>query len=219
MSVRLPSRRRTAGLLAVMAVALIANSCGTLPFDKPPPRLFVLTPKSTFRDDLPKVQWQLTVDVPIAEAGINTSRIAVQRNAITIDYFEGANWIDTAPRMVQTLLVESFENSGKIIGVGRQSASLRADYTLLVELREFQAEIDDLGSAPKVHVRLNAKLVRLPQRVIVGRKSADFAVEAKGPRLEDVVRGFDVALGKSLKSVVEWTLTKVPPTVSSRRRR
>ena len=219
MSVRTPSGRRTVRLLASMVIALVTASCGTLPFDKPPPRLFLLTPKSTFRADLPKVQWQLTIDVPIAEAGINTSRIAVQRNAVTIDYFEGANWIDTAPRMVQTLLVESFENSGRIIGVGRQSASLRADYTLLVELREFQAEIDDLGSVPKAHVRLNAKLVRLPQRVIIARQSADVSVEANGPRLEDVVRAFDVALGKTLKSVVEWTLTKVPATVDSRRRR
>ncbi|MBT5051024.1 MAG: hypothetical protein HOM58_21165 [Rhodospirillaceae bacterium] len=219
MRVHPSSRRRTVGILAAVTIALVGNSCGTLPFDKPPPRLFLLTPKSTFRSDLPKVQWQLTIDVPIAEAGINTSRIAVQRNPITIDYFEGANWIDTAPRMVQTLLVESFENSNRIVGVGRQTGALRADYTLLVELREFQAEIDDLGSVPKAHVRLNAKLVRLPQRVIVGRKSADIAIEAKGPRLEDVVRAFDFALGKTLKSVVEWTLTKVPPTVTSRRRR
>jgi cholesterol transport system auxiliary component len=219
MSLRTSIRRRIAVPAAAVLVSLIAGSCGTLPFDKPPPRLFLLTPKSTFRDDLPKVKWQLTIDVPIAEAGINTSRIAVQRNAVMIDYFEGANWIDTAPRMVQTLLVESFENSGRIIGVGRQSAALRADYTLLVELREFQAEYDGPSTVPSAHVRLNAKLVRLPQRVIVGTVSADYSVKAQGSRLEDVVRGFDVSLGKSLKKIVEWTLTKVPPTVSRGRRR
>lgn len=213
------SRRRTTGILAALVIALSASSCGTLPFDKPPPRLFLLTPKSTFRDDLPKVQWQLTIDVPVAEAGINTSRIAVQRNAVSIDYFEGANWIDTAPRMVQTLIVESFENSGRIVGVGRQSSALRADYTLLVELREFQTEFAASNAVPSAHVRLNAKLVRLPQRVIIGTKVADFSVSANGSRLEDIVRAFDVSLGKSLKAVVEWTLTKVPPIVDNRRRR
>lgn len=218
MSVRPLFSRRPVGLVAAMVVALIASSCGTLPFDKPPPRLFLLTPKSTFRSDLPTVQWQLTIDVPVAEAGINTSRIAVQRNAVSIDYFEGANWIDTGPRMVQTLLVESFENSGRIVGVGRQSAALRADYTLLVELREFQAEYDRSNTVPSAHVRLIAKLVRLPQRIIVGRTSADFTIRAQGPSLEDIVEAFDLSLGKSLKSVVEWTLTKVPPTVDNRRR-
>jgi cholesterol transport system auxiliary component len=47
-------------------------------------------------------------------------------------------WVDTAPRLVQTLLVESFENSRKIIGVGRQSVNLRTDYALIIDLREFQ---------------------------------------------------------------------------------
>lgn len=211
--------KRGAITVAITCAAAIATGCGALPFNKPAPDLFVLTPKSTFNTALPKVDWQLTVELPFADAGINTSRIATRKSEVTIEYFQGANWIDTAPRMVQTLLVESFENSNRIVGVGRQSAALRADYTLLMELREFQAEYKDGEITPSAHVRLNAKLVRLPQRFIVGTKNSDFSIKAKSGGLSETVHAFDEALGKALKDIVEWTLTAAPPKLQNRSRR
>jgi len=209
-------KKRVVTIAAVAGIAAVATGCGWLPFDKPAPDLFVLTPKSTFSPDLPTVDWQLTVELPLADAGINTSRIAIRTGAVSIDYYEGANWIDTAPRMVQTLLVESFENSKHIVGVGRQSAALRADYTLLLDLREFQAEFKNGDARPEAHVRLNAKLVRLPQRVIVAAKTADFSTRAQDGRMGAVVRAFDDSLGRALKTIVEWTLTAVPPKLRNR---
>ncbi len=212
--------KRGITVAAVTCAAAIATGCaGINPFDKPAPDLYVLTPKSTFSADLPNVNWQLTVELPLADAGINTSRIAARKSAISIDYYQGANWIDTAPRMIQTLLVESFENSNQIIGVGRQSAVLRADYTLLLDLREFQAEYKEGEVTPFAHVRLNAKLVRLPQRVIVATKNADFSTKAKSGRLGEVVRAFDESLGRVLKEIVEWALAAVPPKLQNRPRR
>lgn len=180
------------------------------------PKLYVLTPKSTFATDLPVVKWQLTVDVPVAEAGLNNARIALRHNPISLEYFARANWIDTAPTMVQTLLVESFENTGKIVAVGRQSVSLRADYSLMTELREFQAEYD-ATSTPRVRVRLNAKLVKMPQRTIVGAMTIERVQPAAGSDLESIIGAFDVALGKALKRVVEWTL-RTPERPRQRKR-
>ena len=211
--------KRGITVAAITCAAAIATGCGIYPFDKPAPNLFVLTPKSTFSADLPTVDWQLTVELPLADAGINTSRIAIRKSTITIDYYQGANWIDTAPRMVQTLLIESFENTNQIVGVGRQSAALRADYTLLMELRECQAEHKAGEAVPSAHVRLNAKLVRLPQRVIVATKNADYSVKAKNGRLSEVVHAFDDSLGRALKTIVEWALTAVPPKLHNRPRR
>ncbi len=186
-----------------------------------PPKLYVLTPKSTFAPDLPTVDWQLTVDVPIAEASLNTARIALKRTPVTIEYYERANWIDTAPIMVQTLLVESFENSGRIMGVGRQSTAIRSDYALITDLREFHAECFR-GGLPEARVRLNAKLVRMPERVIVGVTTVERLHEAAGTDIVSVVEAFDTALGKTMKRIVEWALktARRPPDgrAGSRRR-
>ena len=130
--------RRAAAAALVVAVAFTAGGCtldGLLTSGGPPPRLYVLTPKSTFADALPHVESQLVVELPIASEGLNTHRIALRDSPLTLDFFANARWTEGAPQMVQTLLVESFENTGKIVSVARQGVDLRADYVLKTELR------------------------------------------------------------------------------------
>jgi len=155
--------------------------------------------------------------LPIADAALNTARIALRQNPISLEYYARANWVDTAPQMIQTLLVESFENTSKIVSIGRQSVTLRADYSLLTDLREFQAEYISEGP-PRVRVRLNAKLVRMPQRTIVATETFEALVPSASSDLEAVVSAFDVALGRTLKRIVQWSLTAVPPDSPNRRR-
>ncbi len=196
-------RRRN--VLSVLAVALLAAGCA-LPGGGEPPQLYTLTPKSTFDATVPRVDWQLTIERPIAAAGLNSQRIALQRTPLTLDFYARANWTDMAPQLVQTLLIESFENSGKIRAVSRETTQLRADYVLFTELREFQAEYDKPGQPPQVHVRLNGKLVRMPDRTIVANQTADRLIRAEKADLESIVLAFDDALGKVMKQMVEWTL-------------
>lgn len=208
------SRRRSISLLAGGASIALLSSCAVnLPGSGAPPRIFVLTPKSTFDDDLPVADWQLLVEPPLAAAGIASSRVALRRSSIELQYFGRAAWTDSAPKMIQTLLIESFENSNKIVSVGRQAIGLRADFILKTDLREFQAEFIDEdgfplpeGSAPNIRIRMNAKLVQMPERNIVGSYTAEYVLEAPGPSMVEIIQGFDNALGKILKRMVNWTL-------------
>lgn len=204
-------RLKRAGAIAAAAVLLASCAGNLLPgAGNEPPQLYVLTPKSTFPDDLPRVNWQMTVGLPAADAALNTARIALRRNPVSLEYYAHANWVDTAPQMIQTLLVESFENSDRIISIGRQSVTLRADYSLLTDLREFQAEYTGTGP-PRVRVRLNVKMVRMPQREILAFETFEYVEQATDSDLKSVVIAFDSALGKTLKRIVTWTLTVVPP--------
>ena len=205
-------------LFLTLALVLAGCSGNILPgAGNDPPKLYVLTPKNTFSNKLPKVDWQLTVAFPIADAALNTARIALRHSPISLEYYARANWVDTAPQMIQTLLVESYENTGKIVSIGRQSVTLRADYSLLTDLREFQAEYMGDGP-PRVRVRLNAKLVRMPQRTILATETFEFIEAAASSDLKTVVGAFDRALGKTLKRIVEWSLTVVPPRSPRARR-
>ncbi len=190
---------------ALPVVGLVGGCEGVLPGQGPPPRLFRLTPKSTFGDALPTVAWQLVVEMPVAAASLNTTRVALQRQATEIEYYARANWVDRSPTMVQTLIIESFENSGKIVAVGRESIGLRSDFVLKTELREFQAEYFD-GPVPAARVQINAKLVKMPQRAIIGSVRIDRVAPAESDRLEAIVEAFDEALGKVLKNLVTWAL-------------
>jgi cholesterol transport system auxiliary component len=218
MILRKISGLRPVALSLVLSGLLTACAGNLLPgAGNDPPDLYVLTPKNTFPDDLPTVNWQLAIPLPVADAALNTARITLRQNPISLEYYARANWIDTAPQMIQTLLVESFENSGKIVGVGRQSVTLRADYSLLTDLREFQAEYLGAGP-PRVRVRLNAKMVKMPQRTILATETFEFLEPAASSDLQAVVSAFDVALGKTLKRIVEWSLKSVPPESPRTRR-
>ena len=218
---RLSNSRRTraARWLTVVALFGLVSACSLeLPGRGTPPRMYVLTPKSTFSETLPNVDWQLLVEVPQAQAGINTARIALRDSPIEMRYFELSNWTDLAPRMIQTLIVESFENSNRIVAVGREAIGLRADYVLKTELREFQAEFAQrlpqnteggIGNVapPTIRVRINAKLIKMPRRSIVASKNFEFLIYAKDNSMEEIIGAFDSALGKSMRRLVEWTLT------------
>src|SRR3546814_15266921 len=80
--------------------------------------------------------------------------------------------------MIQTLIVHSFENSGRIVGIGREAVGLRSDFVLKTELRDFQAEypqrlpdgndrLSQRDPAPTARVRIDAKMIALPQRKLV----------------------------------------------------
>lgn len=195
-----PTRR--AFVLGACASPLAACA---LPGGGDPPQLYTLTPKSTFRPDLPQADWQLAVELPVAAGGLDSARIALQRTPVTVDFFARAAWTDTVPRMVQTLLIESYENTGRIVAVSRDSAALRPDYLLKVDLREFQAEYFEPGP-PKAHVRLSLRLVRMPERTILASFTHAERVTAARNELPAIVAAFDDALGVTMRRSVEWTL-------------
>lgn len=203
------SRRQFARLSLAGLGAAVLPACGIPSLRSPPPQLYTLTPKSTFSDGLPTVDWQLLVEPPAAAAGLDSLRIALQSTPLKLDYFANVAWTDRAPKMVQTLIVESFENSGGIVSVGRESIGLRANYVLKTELREFQAEYieNGLSAAPNVRVRMNAKLVEIPRRAIIAGENFEASTTAESNTLDAIVRAFDDALGKVLRRLVEWSLS------------
>jgi cholesterol transport system auxiliary component len=197
-------RARIASLLAFGAFALGGCSLPDLG-SGPPPDLYVLSPKSTFSEEIPNVPWQLVVEEPSTAKGIDTDRIAIAPTYLEVKYFSGARWADRAPRMVQQLLIQSFENSKKIVSVGRQSIGLRSDFVLKVELREFQAEKTAEGGTV-VRVRLNLKLVRPVLGQIIASQSFESVKPAASENVPDVVQAFDDAVGAVLKRAVAWTI-------------
>ncbi len=204
-----PIAGRLIGIFGICLSLAAAGCVSVLPGGKEPARLFTLSPKSTFAPDIPKVDWHLNVDVPVAGTALNTPKIALSRSPFALDFYARATWVDRAPAMVQTLLVESFDNTRKIAFVTRRPSALRADYSLVTELREFQAEYDGEGP-PAVRVRIKARLVELPRRTIVAATSAERVERAEGADLDSIINAFDEALGRVMRRVVEWTLTALP---------
>ena len=207
MTSRPVDRRTLFRLAALVLVPGGAATCSSLiPGSGAPPQLYVLMRKTTFPPDLPTVSRQLLVDTPVAPAEIDTTRVALTRSPTTIDYFANAAWSDRAPAMVQSLLIESFEQTGKIISVARDSAVLRADYILMPELRRFEARYESGESPPTVLVRLLVRVVRMPERTIIGEEIAEGRETAQANAMDAIVEAYNEALGSVMKRLVTWTL-------------
>jgi cholesterol transport system auxiliary component len=199
----LPSLR-TLALCCGVAAGLLG--CSILPVPEEEPALFTLSPKNTFNEDLPTVTKQLVVEVPVAAEGLNSHRIALSRSALSLDYYANARWTERAPLLVQTLLVESFENLGRIVSIAREGTDLRSDFALKTELREFQAQCDDGkaeadGPCPRHRQAGQAAAARDHRgRIVRRRDRLDRHLDQR------IVVAFDEALGKVLKRIVHWAM-------------
>lgn len=208
-----PARPRILRTAALATAALWLAGCtglATLGAVTEPIDLYDLTPKSTYPADVPEISAQLVVEEPTAASSVNTDRIAVRPNPFQVQYFPRARWVDRAPLMVQTRLVESFENTGKVASVGRQAIGLSSDFTLVSELREFEAIASEGESGTfRILVRLNVKIVKEPEGLIVASQSFGETARTKSGDILDVVAAFDEALGRTMRDAVAWTVRRI----------
>ena len=212
---RMPAARLSRRWLSSV-MALSVTGCASLLGLGPSPHLYRVTPKSTYPVSLPHASGQLLVDVPFAPAGLDTERIALSRSAVSIDYFADSEWIDRVPLMVQTALLDSFENSKAVIAIDREAVGLRADLILKTDIRHFEALYDSRAGPPEVWVAIVTRLVDPSGRDVVAHASFERREQAQANDIARVVLAFDEALGGVMEEILLWTARN--PALSARRR-
>jgi cholesterol transport system auxiliary component len=209
-----PTARLSRRFVPSVLILTLAGCSGLLGGGEPA-HLYRLTPKSTYPADLPHRSVQLLVDEPLAPAGLDKSRIALSRSPVSIDYFADSEWTDRAPLLVQTAILQSFENSRAITAIDRESAGLRADFILKTEIRHFEAVYDSANGPPEIWVAANVRLVNPISRDVVGQTSFERRQRASANDVPSIVWAFDEALGGVIKEIVVWTVTN--PALSVKR--
>ena len=201
--------------LLVIFLALALSGCSglaSLTNATAPTDLYLLTPKSTFDPSLPRIRQQIVVTEPTATAAVSNNRITVQPSPLEVRFLAGARWVDRAPLIIQSLLIESYENSGKVDAVGPSAIGLRADYIIVTDVREFQAILKetDAPAAPLIaDVRLNIKIVDAETDLIIASRSFENLEMSSSDEPIDIVTAFDIALGRVLKQSVEWSIRQM----------
>jgi cholesterol transport system auxiliary component len=187
-------------------LALLLAGCGSLlEPSNPPLQIYLLRPQLEALPDAPKVSWQLAIARPEMARTMDTERIALTR-AATMDYYADAQWSDAASRLLQQLLIESFEKSGRILGVGQDAGEVRTDYMLQTEVRDFEAHYDSENGPPQVVVALSAKLIEARSRDVIGSFTTSHSIAASQNSVPAVVDAFNAATAAVLEDVASWTL-------------
>jgi cholesterol transport system auxiliary component len=202
-------------VMAIMAlISLLPAGCGGLLSDAPKRQLYRVSPTLAFPASLPHVAAQLLVATPTAPAGLDSRRIALSRSPVALDYFADAEWTDRVPFLVQTVLLDGFKKSAAIPAVGPYGGGLRADFVLETAIGDFSAIYDSPDGPPRIAVRLDATLVKMPERRIIARHSVRREQRASANAVPEIVEAFERALGGAVEDIVNWTVSN--PALSAK---
>ncbi|HTQ14533.1 MAG TPA: ABC-type transport auxiliary lipoprotein family protein [Rhizomicrobium sp.] len=201
--ITMPATSRRAFLASAATLALAG--CGSLLSpSNPPNQIYVLDPPFSAIPG-PAVDWALVITQTDVPSVYDTERLALKRNE-TMDYYANTQWTDSTPRLLQSLMVEAFEKSGRIQGVARDTGGVHGDFILAPELRHFEALYDQGDGAPRIDVNIVVKLLSLPRREVLATHDAFQRVRAGANSVPAVVQAFNQATGAAIEDIVQWTL-------------
>jgi cholesterol transport system auxiliary component len=150
------------------------------------------------------VDWQLVIETPLASDTLDSARIAVMPTPGVLEVFPGARWRDPAPAMLRGLIVRGFESSGRIVGVGSSASGLRGDYSLTIELHDFQLEVRD--GKPQAAVRFQARLLDYTSNRVLATRAFAQEAPAAGTDAASAFAAFQTSLNALIPELVNWTL-------------
>lgn len=143
---------------------------------------------------------QILVAEPQALKILDSESIVIREDAASVAYLTGAQWADRLPKIVQTRLVQAFENSRRFGGVGRPGEGLAIDYQILTDIRAFEIES---GASGRAVVRISAKLLNDRNGDVVASR----VFEAQAPATSGnvgFVNALDAAFTQAASEIVAW---------------
>ena len=183
--------------LAVMALALTGCS-------GPAPKTYDLSaPLSGIAGR--QSRGQLVVTEPVATQALDAERILIRPKRDEVAYLSGAQWADRLPKLVQTRLIQTFENARLLTHVGRPGERLSADLTLDSEIRSFEIDVER-GEAV---VEISVKLVNDRSGRIVSGQIFRAHVAGSASSGEGASAALDTALAQVMRAIVQWASGRV----------
>lgn len=149
---------------------------------------------------------QLLVADPSALKALDSEQILVRVSGAEIRYLSQSQWSDRLTRVVQSKLVEAFENTGRLGGVGKPGQGLAIDFQLITDVRAFEvaAEGGDRGV-----VEISAKLLNDRNGTVKAQRVFRAEVPSAGTDNAAYVEALDRAFARVTGDIVAWTLQSI----------
>lgn len=194
-------------VLAVLAVALGSVGCTTVSSLNSAARTldtYALTPlppeagaRSSGR--------LLFVAEPTASGAIGSDRIVIRPSPLRVTLLADGRWVESAPAHMRSVIARSFANTGRFDLVTTAATGPLPDFTLLVELEAFEAQVLPAGGPPaRAVVSMTMSVVRdADGRLLASRRFTSAAVAADTDALS-IVTAFEAANRQVLREAVPW---------------
>jgi phospholipid/cholesterol/gamma-HCH transport system substrate-binding protein len=146
---------------------------------------------------------QLIVAEPTALIALETRKFLIRPTPSDDPTFAKAEWSDNAPKLLQTKIIQTFENAGLSQAVSRPAEGLAADKQLALDIRKFQIST---SPEPTAEIEFAAKIVS-DQGRIIGAKVFRARVPAKALNAASAAAALDQAFGTCATELVNWVAT------------
>ena len=197
-------------ILKLLGIVLLVSGCVS---GSQPREIFDLTAPSDFGIS-GSIDSQILIIQPKAVLALNTKNIAVVSKGNQISYFPNVAWSDDLANLVQTRIVEVFQNTNRVNGVGTPGQGMLADYRIVTEISEFQFSEDSISA----NVVFFVKIINERDGLVLASRKFSAGEELHSMAVETAVKGLNSALNKILIEIVNWSfiqLENFSPTVNT----
>ncbi|MEM9221065.1 MAG: ABC-type transport auxiliary lipoprotein family protein [Pseudomonadota bacterium] len=149
---------------------------------------------------------QILVPEPRALSSLATEKIAVKPTALTLSYYPAVALEDTAPKVFQRVLLDTYQNTGRVAAVGLPGESLLINYQIVTEMRAFQAETFE---ANRARVVIAVKLLNDANGRVLRDRIFTTVVPMGGDAADDAAEGLEAAAQQIATDIVAWTLAAI----------
>lgn len=146
----------------------------------------------------------LVIPEPTAPAPADSDRIVVRTAPSAVAVIKGAQWTERLPRLLQSRLIQTFENAKLLRSVSRPGDGVTPDRALAWEVRRFEMD----AATGQAVVDIAVKVLDSSGRVLAGQI---FTAQAPGDANQGATASLalDAASNQVLREIVAWASARV----------
>jgi ABC-type uncharacterized transport system auxiliary subunit len=188
--------------LAVLGVTALLAGCASS------------TPLDTFSLSTTQVQVaqkrknvQILVPTPAALKALDSENIVIHDAPGSITYLKGAQWGDRLTNLVQARLVQAFENSNAVGGVGRPGDGLAINYQVQADLRDFG--ITASSSPQTARIELAVRVLNDKTGEVRATRVFTSTAPVSGAGNKAYIRALDAGFNDVTRQIVAWVVSVI----------
>jgi cholesterol transport system auxiliary component len=178
----------------ILSAGLLVAACGGSA-----PETFDLSAASV--QEAHKLRAQIAIREPLTSLDLDSQRILVRTSPETVAYLSGAQWSDRLPTLIQTRLVQTFQNAHLLGSVGRAGAGFSSNYSLDLDIRAFELD----AKSVQANVDIAAKIVDDRGGRIVASRIFTMQVPSAGTEGAQASVALNAALSTVMAQIVAFT--------------
>lgn len=189
---------RKYSILALGIVSLFLTGCSSIfpPVKSDPENQYVLNSVPSVTKNPVENPKTILVTYTQADDIYNTTQMSYTLKPYQIAYFANNRWADTPAQMLQTLMVQTLQNTHHFRAVVTPPFIGRYDYVLNTQLLELQQ--DFLQNPSRIHLKLRVQLIQIGSNQVI----VDKELSVTEPTNSNTPYGGVIAANQAVKTML-----------------